>query len=95
MIDVPHMGLQEICVAWGVVGVVMFGAVIWKIILTSKRYACGKRQIYQFMPLALTLVFTMSGQFLTSSRALMALTVSYVCLCAKNSTDGRKNTEIA
>lgn len=83
VIDVPHMGLQEVCVAWGVVGVAMFYVVVWRIIATSKRYACGKRQIYQFIPLALTLVFTMSGQLLTSSRALMAFTFAYVCLSAK------------
>ncbi len=81
--DVPHLGIQEICVAWGLVGVVLRGIVIWKIVVTSKRYAEGKRQLYQFMPLLLTLVFTMTGQLLTSSRALMALTFSYICLCVK------------
>lgn len=79
--DVPHMGFQEVCVAWGLVGVVMMVSVLWRIIRTSKQYAGGKRQIYQYMPLVLTLVFTMTGQLLTSSRALMALTFAYICLC--------------
>jgi len=72
---------------------------LWKLITVSKRYAQGKRQIYQFMPLVLTLVFTMSGQFLTSSRALLALSISYICLCVKKSspedegdTDGKEDT---
>lgn len=82
--DVPHNGIQEVWVAWGIVGVVMMAVAIWKMIATSKRYAGGRRQVYQFMPLVLTLVFTMSGQLLTSSRALMALTFAYVCLCVKN-----------
>lgn len=81
--DVPHMGLQEVWVAWGVVGFVMLGILIWKVIRTSKLYSEGKRQPYQFMPLMLTLVFTMSGQLITSSRALMAFTFAYVCLCIK------------
>lgn len=81
--NVPHMGLQEVWVAWGVVGFVMLGILIWKVISSSKLYAEGKRQLYQFMPLVLTLVFTMSGQLITSSRALMAFTFAYVCLCIK------------
>ena len=95
VLDVPHMGLQEVCVSWGLVGVVLFIIVIWKIIKMSKYSAHGKRQLYQFMPLVLTLVFTMTGQLLTSSRALMALTVAYICLCVKKSTVERdKNAEI-
>lgn len=79
--DVPHMGLQEVWVAWGLVGVLMILLLFWKLVITSKWYAQGKRRAYQFMPLGLTLVFTMSGQLLTSSRALMALIFAYVCLC--------------
>ena len=88
VIDVPHMGLQEVCVAWGVVGLVLFLITLWRIVATSKIYAGGKRQIYQFMPLGLTLVFTMSGQLLTSSRALIALIFAYVCLCVKKVSVG-------
>ena len=79
--SVPHMGFQEVWVAWGVVGVIMLCIVLWRMIANSKRYSGKKRQLYQFMPLALTLVFTMSGQLLTSSRALMALSFAYICLC--------------
>lgn len=81
--DVPHLGIQEVWVAWGVIGVVMMLGVIWGIIHISKQYAGGKRPLYQFMPLFLTLMFTMSGQLLTSSRALMALSFGYICLCVK------------
>ena len=83
VVSVPHMGLQEVCVAWGVVGLVMLGILMWKLLVTSRIYAGGKRQMYQFMPLGLTIVYAMSGQLLTSSRALMAFTFAYVCLCVK------------
>ena len=79
--NVPHMGFQEVWVAWGLVGVIMMLCLLWKLVATSVWYAQGKRRAYQFMPLVLTLVFTMSGQLLTSSRALMALIFSYACLC--------------
>lgn len=79
--DVPHNGIQEVWIAWGIIGVALMLVVFWKIVTTSKRYAGRKRQFYQFMPLLLTLVYTMSGQLLTSSRALITLSFSYICLC--------------
>ena len=81
--SVPHMGLQEVCVAWGLVGLTLFCVMLWRVVTVSRKYAGGKRQMYQYMPLVLTLVFTTAGQLLTSSRALMALTFAYVCLCVK------------
>lgn len=95
VIDVPHMGLQEVCVVWGLVGLVMFAVIIWKIVTTSKHYAYGKRQLYQFMPLGLVMVFSMTGQLVTSSRVLIALTFAYICLCInKTNLDAEKKTEI-
>ena len=90
--DVPHMGIQEVWVAWGIVGVVMMALLIWKIVATSIWYSNGKRRAYQFMPLVLTLIFTMSGQLLTSSRTLLALVFAYVCLCIAN--DERNTKEL-
>lgn len=90
--DVPHMGLQEVWVAWGIVGVFMIILLFWKIVSTSLWYSQGKRRAYQFMPLCLTLVFTMSGQLLTSSRTLMALIFAYVCLCISNDSP-KENAE--
>ena len=86
--DVPHMGLQEVWVAWGLVGLVLFIVMLWRIIKISGQHTREKRQFYQYMPLAVTLVFTMAGQLLTSSRALMALTISYICLCIKKPAAG-------
>lgn len=95
VLDVPHMGLQEVCVAWGVVGLVLFGIIIWRVLFTSRRYAGGKRQLYQYLPLSLTMVYSMSGQLLTSSRALLGLTFAYMCLCIKKNTqESARNMEI-
>lgn len=78
--DVPHLGIQEVWLAWGIVGVVMMLLLIYKVITISRKNAESKRHIYQFMPLILVLVFTMTGQLLTSSRALLAFSISFVCL---------------
>lgn len=89
--DVPHMGMQEVWVAWGIVGVCMMLVLFWKMLTTSRQYSEGRRRVYQFMPLMLTMIFTTSGQLLTSSRALMAMTFAYVCLCI---TSKEKNDKI-
>lgn len=81
--DVPHLGIQEVWIAWGFVGVVMMLVLICGVVMVSRKNAGGKRTIYQFMPLILVLVFTTSGQLLTSSRALMAFSISFVCLSIK------------
>ena len=83
--DVPHNSLQEVVVAWGLPG--LFVLFIWlgMIIRLSLVYSGKKRDTYQYMPLLLTVVYTMSGQLLTSSRALMALSFSYICLCITKS----------
>lgn len=91
--DVPHMGIQEVWVAWGLVGVVLIMALFWKVVTASKQYAQGNRRAYQFVPLVLTLIFTTSGQLLTSSRALMALTFSYVALCIRNDNNNKEILE--
>lgn len=90
--DVPHMGLQEVWVAWGIVGVITILFVFWKIILISKHYAKGKRQIYQFVPLVLIIIYTSSGQLLTSSRALMALIIAFICLSVGKNKDTEKSS---
>ena len=91
--DVPHMGIQEVWVAWGLVGVVMILILFFKIVTASRQYSQGKRRAYQFMPLGLTLVFTMSGQLLTSSRTLMALIFAYACLCISNNDRNNKTMD--
>lgn len=92
--DVPHMGLQEVWIAWGLVGLTLFLVMLWRVVRLSRQYSAGKRHLYQFMPFALILVFTMTGQLLTSSRALMALTLAYVCLCIKKKgSNSEEDTE--
>lgn len=88
--DVPHNGLQEALVAWGIPGLVVMLAWIGMIIKLSKVHSSRKRDFYQYVPLLLTLVFTTSGQLLTSSRALMALSFSYICLCIVYSGNQKK-----
>lgn len=79
--DVPHNGLQEVLVAWGIPGVLAVLSCLMLICVLSRVCSQGKRSFYQFMPFLLTLVFTMSGQLLTSPRALLSLSFAYICAC--------------
>lgn len=92
--QVPHNGLQEALVAWGIPGVIALLMWLGMIIRFSMVYSDQKRDFYQFVPLLLTLVFAMSVQLLTESRNIIALSFSYICLCISNTVDKQDTDEI-
>lgn len=79
--NVPHNGLQEVLLAWGILGLFVMLTWFGMIVKQSRVYSRNKRDFYQYVPLLTVLVYSMSGQLLTSSRALMALSFAYICLC--------------
>ena len=90
--QVPHNGLQEALVVWGIPGVIAVLMWVGMIVKLSKLYSGRKREFYQYVPLLLTLVFVMSVQLLTESRTLLALSFSYICLCISGNTN-KQNEE--
>lgn len=91
--QVPHNGLQEALVVWGIPGVVAVLAWLGMIVRFSMAHSGRKRDFYQFVPLLLTLVFIMSVQLLTESRTLLALSFSYICLCVSGNMNKRDGEE--
>lgn len=85
--QLPHNGLQEALVVWGIPGLVAVLVWIVMIVRLSMVYSGRKRAAYQFAPLLLTLFFVMSVQMLSESRTLLALSFSYICLCIGNKAD--------
>jgi hypothetical protein len=81
-VQVCHNGLQEVWVAWGIVGVVFFVWAIFAMIRQSKLYS-RKKMSYQYIPLGFMLLSTSAGQLIRSELALLSLTLIYVCLCMK------------
>lgn len=79
--QLPHNGLQEALVVWGIPGFISVLTWFGMIIRLSMIYSGSKRDFYQFAPFLLTLVFVMSVQLLTESKTILALSFSYICLC--------------
>ena len=92
--QVPHNGLQEALVIWGIPGIVAVLMWLGMIVRFSMAHSGFKRDFYQFTPLLLTLVFAMSVQLLTESRILLALSFSYVCLCIVSNMNKRNAEEV-
>ena len=88
--QLPHNGLVEVVVVWGIPGIIVVLTWFTMIVRMSTVYSRCKREIYQFAPFLLTLVFMMSVQLLTESRIMLALSFSYICLCMG---DNRKNQD--
>lgn len=76
--DVPHNGCQEAIVCWGVVGLVMVVLLVAFMISQTKKE--NKRLFVSFFPLFGWIIFTMSGQLITSGNALLELVLIFVTL---------------
>lgn len=85
-VQVCHNGPQEVWVVWGIVGVVLFFGMILTMISESKRFL-KKKPLYQYMPLFLMLLYSLSGQLIRSGSGLLALILIYVCLCIPKETE--------
>ena len=78
--NVPHNSIQEIIIAWGIPGLIMFGCLIWLIIVNARRKN-KQFTILNFIPLIIILVKSMAGQLLTSGYSMLALIFSYLSMC--------------
>jgi hypothetical protein len=79
--DMPHNSVQEVWCAWGLVGVIMLGYLLYHLVRRSKFFAGEGRRSYHYLPLVVLLTSSMAGHLITSGRSLMLLVFSYLCLC--------------
>ena len=84
--NVPHNGIQEILVAWGIPGLLMIGLLILMMIFESNKYA-RRKGVLNYTILLIILVKSMAGQILTSGYTLLALAFAYLSLCQDFSED--------
>ncbi len=77
--NVPHNGVQEIVVAWGLVGIVLFGSLLFVMIWRS-RQICKQQQLLNFIPLLILIFKVQAGQIITSGYTMMALLYVYLSL---------------
>lgn len=79
---VCHNGIQELCVTWGILGVVLFAYLLASMIQVSRK-SSGVRRLLAFVPLAVLLLDSMAGQLVSSGPAMMSMSMIYVTLCLK------------
>ena len=78
-INIPHNGIQEILVAWGIPGLAL---IIWFLGTMLRRSGKNlrKRRLLSYIPLLLLLLKIQLGQMITSSYTMMALVFCYLSL---------------
>lgn len=77
--NVCHNGTQELLVCWGLPGLVLL---VWFIFELIRKKPQGlKREITNYIPLVLLLIYVQAGQLITAGIPLLALSFAYVSLC--------------
>lgn len=78
--DVPHNGIQEILVAWGIIGLILFTAMILALIQRSKQENIHQSRT-NYSLLVVIFAKIMVGQVITSSYTMLAFALVYLSLC--------------
>ena len=90
MSNVPHNGVQEILVAWGIIGLVLFVAMIFVLIRRSKQENPNQAWA-NYALLIVLLAKIMVGQVITSNYTMLAFVLIYLSLCQE--CTGKNDTE--
>lgn len=77
---VPHNGIQELVIAWGLPGLILFICLWGAMILCAKNYS-RKKKLINYIPLIIILVKAQAGQMLNSSYTMMTFSYAYLSLC--------------
>ena len=91
---VPHNGIQELIIAWGLPGLLLF-IWLWGIMIWRSRNFCREQKLLNYIPLIIILVKAQAGQMLNSSYTMLAFLYAYLSLCVdflpgqKNRKDGQ------
>ncbi len=89
-IGVPHNGVQEVVLVWGLVGLFIIILFLFSLYYTAKR-TNKNIKIINFVPLIMILLKIQAGQFVSGSFNIVMLAVAYLSLCHEFS--GTENGE--
>ena len=78
--NVPHNGIQEVLVAWGIPGLLMFSLMFYVLIRRSKQENENQTMI-NYLPLIIWIAKIMVGQVITSSYTMLTIALLYLSLC--------------
>lgn len=78
---IPHNSVQEIIVAWGIPGLVLFTAVM--ISMFQSAFERNRHMaLINWIPLIIILFKGLAGQIITSAYTMLAMSFAYLSLCA-------------
>ncbi len=78
-INIPHNGVQELIVAWGLPGLLLFGA-FFLVLLLNARQKSGRQGLVNYIPLLVLMAKIQVGQMLTSTYTMLAFSLVYLSL---------------
>lgn len=78
--NVPHNSIQEITIAWGIPGLLIFTVQFFYMYREAVRRN-AKISLINWIPLIIILFKSIAGQLLTSSYTMLALALAYLSLC--------------
>ncbi len=78
--NVPHNSVQEIIIAWGIPGLILFLFLLVLLLRQARKYNQGPI-LLNYIPFFIILVKSMAGQLLTSGYTMLALSYAYLSLC--------------
>lgn len=78
---VPHNGIQELVIVWGIPGLLMF-LLLWAAMILRSRQLNEKQSLIHYIPLLVLLAKVQVGQMLDSPYTMLAFSYAYLSLCA-------------
>lgn len=78
--NVPHNGIQELVIAWGFPGIIMF-ICLWGVMIWRSRHFCTKKRLINYILLIIILVKSQAGQMLNSSYTMLTFCFAYLSMC--------------
>lgn len=79
---VPHNGIQELAVAWGLPGLILFGAML-ALMLWRSRTFCRHQRLLNYIPLLVILLKVQAGQMINSAYTMLAFSYAYLSMCQR------------
>lgn len=78
--NVPHNAIQEIIIAWGLPGIVLF-LLLGIAMIRRSRHFCKNQRLLNYIPIIIIIAKSMVGQLLTSDYTILALSYAYLSMC--------------
>lgn len=89
---VPHNGIQELVIAWGIPGLILF-VLLWFVMLWRSNFFCREHRLINFIPLIIILVKSQAGQMLNSPYTMLTFSYAYLSLCVDMNSEVKQHRD--